>query len=171
MLFLRFICVVCLCVCAQSCLTLCNPRDCSPAGSSVPGIFQARNTGVGYHFLLQGIFPTQESKLHLLHLLLWQVDSLPLAHLGSPGDSSLLYILACSCNCWIITCWMNIPLRDTCVCCFEFVPIMNKAVVNTMCRQVFAFPLEWNFWVMRKYMFNYRRKCQVVSQSNYAFNT
>ena len=27
---------------AQSCLTLCNPMDCSPPGSSVHGIFQAR---------------------------------------------------------------------------------------------------------------------------------
>ena len=26
---------------AQSCLTLCNPMDCSPPGSSVHGIFQA----------------------------------------------------------------------------------------------------------------------------------
>ena len=27
---------------AQSCPTLCDPKDCSPAGSSVHGIFQAR---------------------------------------------------------------------------------------------------------------------------------
>ena len=27
---------------AQSCLTLCNPMDCSPPGSAVHGIFQAR---------------------------------------------------------------------------------------------------------------------------------
>ena len=27
---------------AQSCLTLCNPMDCSPPGSSVHGILQAR---------------------------------------------------------------------------------------------------------------------------------
>ena len=27
---------------AQSCLTLCDPMDCSPTGSSVRGIFQAR---------------------------------------------------------------------------------------------------------------------------------
>ena len=27
---------------AQSCLTLCDPMDCSPSGSSVHGIFQAR---------------------------------------------------------------------------------------------------------------------------------
>ena len=42
------------------------------------------NTGVGCHFLLQGIIPTQESNPCLLRLLHWQVDSLPLSHLGSP---------------------------------------------------------------------------------------
>ena len=31
-----------MCVCAQLCLTLCNPMDCSPAGSSVHGILSAR---------------------------------------------------------------------------------------------------------------------------------
>ena len=31
-----------ICVCALPCLTLCNPIDCSPPGSSVHGIFQAR---------------------------------------------------------------------------------------------------------------------------------
>ena len=43
----------------QSCLTLCNSMDCSPQGSSVHGVFQARNPGMGCHFLLQGIFLTQ----------------------------------------------------------------------------------------------------------------
>ena len=33
---------VCVCVCAQSCLTLCDPKDCSWPDSSVHGIFQAR---------------------------------------------------------------------------------------------------------------------------------
>ena len=32
----------CVCLVAQSCLTLCNPMDCSPSGSSVCGILQAR---------------------------------------------------------------------------------------------------------------------------------
>ena len=36
-------------------------------------------TGVGSHLLLQGIFSTQESNLHLLHLQHWKADSLPLA--------------------------------------------------------------------------------------------
>ena len=30
------------CLVIQSCLTLCDPRHCSPPGSSVHGIFQAR---------------------------------------------------------------------------------------------------------------------------------
>ena len=34
----------------------CNLMDCSLPGSSVHGIFQGKNTGVGCHFLLQGIF-------------------------------------------------------------------------------------------------------------------
>ena len=34
--------VVSACVCAQSCPALCDPVDCSPPGSSVHGMFQAR---------------------------------------------------------------------------------------------------------------------------------
>ena len=41
--------------------------DCSPQGSSVHEIYQAKDTGVGCHFLLQGIFPTQGLNLGLLH--------------------------------------------------------------------------------------------------------
>ena len=48
-----------------------------------PWNFPDRNTGVSCHALLQGIFLTQESSLCLLCLLHWQVDSLPLHHLGS----------------------------------------------------------------------------------------
>ena len=35
----------------QSCVTLCNPLDCSPAGSSVHGDSPGKNTGVGCHAL------------------------------------------------------------------------------------------------------------------------
>ena len=44
-----------MCSVAQSCPIICNPMD-----SSVYGILQARITGVGCHFLLQGIFPIQK---------------------------------------------------------------------------------------------------------------
>ena len=52
---------------AKSCLTLCDPIDCSLPGSSVHGDSLGKNTGVSCHFLLQGLFPTQESNLGLLH--------------------------------------------------------------------------------------------------------
>ena len=44
--------------------------DYSLPGSSVYGSFLRKNAGVGCHFLLQGIFPTQGSNLRLLRLLL-----------------------------------------------------------------------------------------------------
>ena len=56
-----------MCLITQSCLTLCNPRDCSPPGSSVHGDSPGKNTGVGCHALLQRIFPTQGSNPGLLH--------------------------------------------------------------------------------------------------------
>ena len=55
-----FVCVyVCVCVCpvTQSYSTLCNPVDCSSTGSSIQETFHGKNTGVGCHFLLQGIYP------------------------------------------------------------------------------------------------------------------
>ena len=65
MLWYIFNCASCLV--AQSCLTVCDTMDCSPFGSSVHGILHGKNTGVGGHSLLQGIFLTQESNLGLLH--------------------------------------------------------------------------------------------------------
>ena len=62
-----------------------NPMDCSPPGSSVHGNFPGKNIGVGFHFLLQRIFPTQGSNLGLLCLLHWQADSLPPSHLSFQG--------------------------------------------------------------------------------------
>ena len=49
----------------QSCLTLWDPMDCSPASISVHGILD-KNTGVCCYFLIQGILPTKGSNLHLL---------------------------------------------------------------------------------------------------------
>ena len=46
-----------------------------------PSTSPGKNTGVGCHCLLQGIFQTQGSNLHLLS---WQADSLPLSHQGNP---------------------------------------------------------------------------------------
>ena len=48
---------MCVCLVTQLCPTLCNPMDHSPG----------KNTGMGSHSLLQGIFFTQGSNLGLLH--------------------------------------------------------------------------------------------------------
>ena len=42
-----------------SCLTLCDPMEHSPPVSSVHGASSGKNTGVGCHFFLQGVFPIQ----------------------------------------------------------------------------------------------------------------
>ena len=63
---------------AHMCSVMCDsllPRDYSPSGSSIHGIFQGKNTGVGCHSLLQGIFPTQRLNLGLLCFLHWQAGS------------------------------------------------------------------------------------------------
>ena len=66
------------CVGAQPCPILCDPTDCSPPGSSVLRISQARIL----EWFADGVFPTQGLNPCLLCLLHWQTDSLPLAPHG-----------------------------------------------------------------------------------------
>ena len=69
----------------QSCLTLCDPTDCSPPGSSVHGILQAR--------ILEGIFQTQEifqtqgRKL----CLLWLLHCRQILYLWATGEALISY--------------------------------------------------------------------------------
>ena len=73
-------------VCAQSCSTLCHPMDCSPSGSAVHGIFQARILEwIAISFSRGSSWPRDQTLTHLLHLL--QADSLPLA---PPGKATLI---------------------------------------------------------------------------------
>ena len=68
----------------QSYLTQCDSIDCSPPCASVHGDSPGKNTGVGFHALLQGVFLTQGSNPHLLCVQGWQADSSPLAPPGKP---------------------------------------------------------------------------------------
>ena len=52
---------------SQSCLTLCDPMDCSPPGSSVHGILQARTLEWVAIPFSRGIFLIQGSNPGLLH--------------------------------------------------------------------------------------------------------
>jgi len=76
--------VVCVCVCACVCMLSCIWLFATPWIVACQALlsmeFLGKNTGVGCHFLHQGIFLTQASKPSLLHLLHWQADSLPLSH-------------------------------------------------------------------------------------------
>ena len=73
------------CSVAQLCRTL-QPHGQLPSRLHCPWDFPGKNTGVGCHALLHGIFPDQGSHLH------WQADSLPLSHQGS------------------LRCWQNIQI-------------------------------------------------------------
>ena len=70
-----------LCLVTQSCPTLSDPMDCSPLGSSVHGVSPGKNTRVGCHALLQGIFQSQGSNPGLPHCR-WFLYHL--SHQGSP---------------------------------------------------------------------------------------
>ena len=75
-----------MCVCAESlqlCLTLHDPMDCSPRGSSVHGILQAIILEWVAMPSSRGIFLTQGSNPCVLHLLLWQAVLYYQHHLGS----------------------------------------------------------------------------------------
>ena len=72
---------------AQSCLTLCNPMDCSLPCFSVHGILQAKVLKVGSHSLLQDIVSTQGSNPSLPHCR-WILYRL--SHQGSPAVQGIL---------------------------------------------------------------------------------
>ena len=74
----------CCCLDLNLCLTLLRPHGLKLARPLGPWDFPGKNPGVGCHFLLQGIFLTQELNPGLRH---WQMGSLPLSHQGSPSVS------------------------------------------------------------------------------------
>ena len=85
---------------AQSCPTLCNPRDCSPPGSSVHGILQARILEwVAIPFSRRSSWPrnwTCEVKVKLLSRV-WILDcSLPVSSVYGIFQARILECVAIS---------------------------------------------------------------------------
>ena len=86
-LIVKYVMCVCLCVCVCVCdsflviSNLCDPMDSTRLLCSwdSPG----KNTGVGCHSLLQGIFPTQRLNPGLLQC---RQSLFCLSHQGSPGE-------------------------------------------------------------------------------------
>ena len=81
----------------QLCPTLCDRMDCSPPGSSVCGILQARILGRVAMPSSRGNLPDPGIEPMSLSLLHWQAGSLPLAPPGSPEDMLLAANWVCGC--------------------------------------------------------------------------
>ena len=79
-----------------------RPHGLWPTRLLCPWDSPGKNTGVGCHALLQGIFPTQGSNPCLLGLLHRQAESLPLAPAGKPlirlSSTALWPLSAGSCS-------------------------------------------------------------------------
>ena len=93
-----YLCLFLLLIRQVVCDSFATPWTCSLSGSSDCD-FPGKNTGVGYHFLLQGIFPTQGSNPCLLHgrwiLYLWTIWEAPFTFLYPSEQISILPFWVC----------------------------------------------------------------------------
>ena len=93
----------------QSCPTLCDSStDCSPTSLLRSWDSPGKNTGVGSHSLLQVIFPTQGSKLSLLH---YRQIHYHLSHQGSPTiywlNTNLSHTVNGCSEIWLMRFWLS----------------------------------------------------------------
>ena len=71
-----------------------RPFGLQPARLLCPWDSPGKNTGVGCHALLQGIFPTQGWYPRLFCLLPWHAGSLPLVPPGSPIEFLFIDVIS-----------------------------------------------------------------------------
>ena len=112
---------VCVCVCVFSRSVVSDslqPHGRKPSRLLCPWNFPGNNTGASCHFLLQGVFLTQGSNPHLLHLLHWQEDFFPHTTWGSSVCMSVLVsqfappsgpLLPCTCIHSLLLCLHSCP--------------------------------------------------------------
>ena len=79
--------ICCCCSVAKLCPPLLWRHGLQTARLLCPWDFSGKNTRVGCHFILQGIFPTQGLNSCLLH---WQAGSLALSQQGDPWGGTLI---------------------------------------------------------------------------------
>ena len=104
------------CLAAKLCPTLLQP-----ARLLCPWAFPGKNTGVGCHVLLQGMFLTQGSNQRLLH---WQACSLPVNQLGNTTFSAEKNKIPVEVSVWRLHTCSNteqLTCRVLIICCFLFV--------------------------------------------------
>ena len=111
------------CTVGQLRMTL-QSHELQPARLLHPWNSLGKNTRVGCHFFLQGIFLTQGSKLHLWYLMHWPADSLPLSHLGSPYVMTLLFLIL-----YLTAYYFYLNLSVSSLC--KWLPFLNERVIVT----------------------------------------
>ena len=120
----------------QSCLTLCNPMDCSPPGCSVYGDSPGKYARMGCQAFLQGIFPTQGSNPGLPHL--WWTLSL------SQGQAVHWYHLVTYCkrHLQIFHIWIKLHLHV-----LKASKTLDQSAINLEARNMCLWQ-ETNLWVL-----------------------
>ena len=131
---------VCVCVCVCSCSVVPDSvwsHELQSTRLLCPWDFPVRDTRVGCHFLLQGIFLIEWWKLCLLYLRRCQADSLPLSHLRSLEDtfqlhSNLFYFIHKSCpSLDRLTFPVGVPKLTTIYClCLKFRNVSQAYMVS-----------------------------------------
>ena len=116
--------------------------------------FLGKNTGVGCHALLQGIFPSQRLNPHLLYLLHWYVGSLPPVPPRKTSYSLLLLfshsVVSDSVIPWTAACKASLPLTISWSCpslcslhCWYHPAISSSDSLFSFCPQ--SFPASRTF--------------------------
>ena len=105
----------------QSCLTLCDPMDCSLTGSSVHGTLQARILEWVAVSSSRGSSPSRDWTW-VSYLVHWQAGSLPLAPHGKPYDTVLHIKFIFECICTIFS--ASVP------CSFSLLFLFSCPLVN-----------------------------------------
>ena len=82
-----------ICMGAQLCLTLCDSMDCVAHQAPHSMEFFRQEYWIELPFPSPGYLPNPQTEPHLLHLLHWQADSLPLSHLGSSFHDEYVIII------------------------------------------------------------------------------
>ena len=85
-----------------------QPHVLLPTRLLCPWDSPGKNTGVGCHFLLQGIFPTQESNTGLPHCRQTQADTLTSEPPGSPDW--VIWVVSNSVTPWTLACQAPLSL-------------------------------------------------------------
>ena len=134
------------CTRTQFYLTLCNPSTIArqaPLSMDFPG----KNTGVGYHFLLQGTFPTQGSNSHFSSLLHWQLDFFFFYHCSIweawryQGWASTLFCISNRRTELFLCQWLGFTDKQK-MCLFHFGAECLQLITGTLMIQWWGWSLE-----------------------------